>query len=137
TWPGRRPTGAAAGRHGGAAIVRRAQAAQAPRWPGRSGPSGSLHQSATWPARSDPVFRPNNPSRIRRTIGAAVVAPCPPCSTRATTTYFGSLARSEERRVGKEWDCRFWASRLKEMHVCVDKSDNVACADARGNREQI
>ena len=35
---------------------------------------------------------PNNPSSTRRTIGAAVVAPWPPCSTMATTTYLGWFA---------------------------------------------
>ena len=38
------------------------------------------------------VFRPNNPCRMLRTMGAAVVPPWPPCSTRATTTYLGLFA---------------------------------------------
>ena len=37
-------------------------------------------------------------SMTRRTIGAATLAPKPPCSTIATTTYCGS-----RRIVGRDW----------------------------------
>src|SRR4029077_9306085 len=60
---------------------------------GRRGGQVELgHQSTTPPALSCDGCSPNNPSRIRRTIGVAVVAPWPPCSTMHTTTYRGWFA---------------------------------------------
>ena len=62
------------------------------------GPTGhevhrrSAPQSVTPPETKPEDGSPYNPSMMLRTIGAAVVEPWPPCSTRTTITYRGSSA---------------------------------------------